>query len=604
MRRGLCSLLAAVALAAPARAQFSELASHAGRVDFLTSGASLTDAQGLLNGANCLEPQASLVIPPLPSGARPALRAAYLFWGGSLVGNDQDYSGSAPLFDTRDITTQAQYEAALSGANSVPSRARAAADTTVDLLLPDGGSLAVTADLDGLFVSTYFKGTAAPCGAEAATGSAINECGVMAFFMARADITAALLAAGGPLAGQYTVAGLRADVCNGREAVCGGPDSCGGLSAVHTNGNASAVLMLVLEDPAWRLRRVVLFEGLAGLSDAAVDLSLQGIAISDPPVGSLAYWVLEGDATISAVGEEYVTVDGGSQLMTLVDDDNPLGNPFNGTINTVQLDPPLPLCASLGLGDGLCGVAGVDLDLFDIRPALAVDATRLDLRVSTGADRIVLGGVYVSVGVFAPVLDLDSRLLLLDDAGSDAHPAGAPLRYVAALSNTGNLPAADARLSIQLPSTVAGFTVEAIPPGSQDLSTHSGGAGGAGVLEVRGIAVDTGKIADVRFSLTPGCNARTAPFTFAAEVTYEAGRFTLAAPAVRVVDDLAGACPPLGPGPGQRPFWQELGMLLEGGGGCDASGARGRRAGALGGLGALVGALFLAARWLRRRGAR
>jgi hypothetical protein len=423
-------LAAGFAWTAPARAQYDsavqELASHFGRVDFVMNGASMTDATGLRNGVNCLLASNSVTIKSESLPTRPFVVAAYLLWGGSLIGNDRDFNSGPDIFTS---TGRADVPADLP---QVVADARAAMDTSVNLLLPgDTDPRAVQADSDGRFISVYYK-TFGP------------EQGNIAFFLARADISALLIGRDrAQLAGTYTVSGLTADVCNGLEAHCTSPiDICSNTGTVHTNGTASFALVLVLRDPALPLRRVTLFNGMQGLNNSATAVHLgEGINVSDPPRGTLVYYVMEGDDGISDSQSdvehgqlhEYVAVDGGSQVLYLHDANNPLGNPFNGTITTVHNSPPLASCLALGLGDGVCGVAGVDIDLYDITSSLRPHARAIDVTFSTGVDRVFIASLVAGVDVFSPVLSEDSRLVVID-ADTDNVPALAPLTYLLAVS--------------------------------------------------------------------------------------------------------------------------------------------------------------------------
>ena len=555
---------------------FRQLATFFGRVDFFTTGASMTDNTGLFNGVHCLEPSASVTVPSFGDTERPSLVAAYLLWGGSLIGND-----GAGEFDTSAITNQEEYQASLLGGGpiNVIQEARSAADIEVELTLP-GQSTAhmIRADPAGLYVHTYYK----PMGPEQ---------GVIAFYLARSDITEIVADAGSQLSGTWTVEGVRAEVCNGLEAICGTGQTCSSMSELHSNGTASFALILVLEEPSWGLRRVTLFEGLHGLANSVLDISLtEGVLISDPPAGRLSFYAMEGDDHIFSVEEEFVRVDGGAGMFTLTDAANPIGNPFNGTINTTRLDPPDPDCP----GGGICGAAGVDIDVFDIQPALAAGADSLHVQVGSGVDRVALANINLSVSVFGPVLDVDSRLFLLD--GATEQPALAPLRYVAALSNTGNLPSTANTLRIHVPLGVSSFSIESLPAEARNESVASGGRHGRGIIDIRDIEVDVGQITDVRFSLMPDCGLRGGELQIEAEVVYEVDGFVMAAPPVLILDDPAGGCPPLG-GPGEGIFWRELGLLLEGGGGCDA--ARSSNRGRPGGWMRVLGLLAMAGLGLR-----
>lgn len=523
-------------------AQMDLVGSYYGRIDFFSSGASFTSPGNLMNGADCLKDSATLNIPSFEAGAAPKLVAAYLYWAGSLFENDGD-----DLFVTADLSCKNQY---LQDVDCDPTnedhmttilkKARESADDTVELLLP-GQEMAQTIKADDISMYGYYK-------------SAGDERGTVAFFMAQADITSLLKEKLSNFSGDYTLRGLTADICNGREASCGGSETCSSLSLPHSNASASFSLVLVLQDPSWRLRRVALYQGLRGLNSSKSIINLDNIAVSDPPNGKLSYYIMEGDATIDSKTDEWIKVNGGAEDILLSDGLNPIGNPYNGTINS----------------NNISGLAGVDVDQFDISKSLKAGSKNVDITFSTGSDRVVLGAVNVSVGVFSPVLEYDSSLVTLDQVSTA--PALEKVHYLATLSNTGNLDA-NAEFIMVIPDGVKEWGIEQIPAGAVDASLVSGGDG-QGIINIKNIAVPSGKVAPIHFYVVPSCKAQETPLVLNSTVTYDEGVFDMDSPPLTVTPDKGDSCPkPLPPDKPDAPlFWQIYGLRLEGGGGCNGLG--------------------------------
>ncbi|MBI5511102.1 MAG: SUMF1/EgtB/PvdO family nonheme iron enzyme [Deltaproteobacteria bacterium] len=604
-----------LALTAPVHAESfaTDGNTRQGRLRYVMTGASMVDNQGLQNGVNCLRPSASATIRPTDLSPRARLVAATLYVAGSLIADDgPDYANPAVnLFVTPGLRADDP-----SQVGAVEDAARAAADTSVELLLP-GAPLPVTvsAPAGSSYVSVYYK----PSGSEA---------GNVGFFVTPIDITQALQNDGrGVLVGDYTVSGLLADVCNGPEAVCNQPPSpptCSTLAgaATHTNGAASFALLLIVEDPELPLHAVSVFEGLISLAGRTVErrLTLRS-PISSPAVGSLTMYGLEGDLLIpDAVvnvgpchAEEYVEADGdldpSQNGRCLVDDDNPVGNIFNSTINMVPAASP-PSCSLAGrpqnccLGDGLCSVTGVDIDRFDISSALAPGASTVRVSVGSGTDRVALAVIVLGVDVFEPVLDVDSQIrvfegqdgALLPVEGGGVH-LGSTLTYSIAVSNTGNVAAHGVNVYVAAPPNTSGLGVVDSPPGSVVILSPTGGDAGTGAVTVSGFDVPAGEISEVRLQLGVPCppnSARSLALTAELSCT-DLPAFIVAAPVIEAGGPGILSCHGIDPD-GPFAVQPEKRSLRGGGANCSVSGAPWL------GLVAMSCGLLLMARGRRRRG--
>ena len=379
---------------------------YTGPIDYLFTGQALTDNTGEVDGVNCLQPNGVLVIDAnmLTPGA--TLLSAQLYVAGSLIDDGLDYPPSEEIF-----TTPANSRADV--AEDVPmlnALARQWASISVDLTPPGATApVKVSTDATASYVSVYYI-------------SSGQEAGNVGFFTTPIDITDVINSSGGGvMAGTYRVGNVLADVCRGQEAVCG-VTTCSQLSNLHTNGTASFALLLVYQDPSLALRTVSIFEGLQNLFANTQSIALvNGGVVSLPASGSLSYFVVEGDLSISGAqsgatcgGAEYVTVHSvppsPAGVVCLNDADNPPGNIFNGTINTLPAGPNPPAGCT---GPHLCGLAGVDIDRFDISTALQPTAGEIDVEISTGSDRIGAAVFALGVDVYAPLLQVDSQFRTL-----------------------------------------------------------------------------------------------------------------------------------------------------------------------------------------------
>ncbi|MBI3179531.1 MAG: hypothetical protein HYZ27_07700, partial [Deltaproteobacteria bacterium] len=548
-----------------------------GRLQFVMVGASLVDNTGLANGVNCLKTSAAAEILAADLPARPLLVQATLYVGGSLIGDDGPDTSDPPqeIFATPGLEANDPLERAL-----VEAAARAAADREVSLLAP-----AALAPASLSAASSYVAVTYIPSG---------SEQGNLGFFITRFDVTQVLRDAGG-LAGQYLVSGLTADVCNGPEAVCDTATNTCALAggAPHTHGAASFALVLVVEDLELPLRSLAVFEGLEMVvgfpSQPPLILSLMPAnPISSPARGGLALYALEGDlgipAIVNAVGpclaEEHLEVDGDldptQNGYCLSDDDNPLGNLFNSTINVQPAPAPPPACNEpperqqlCCLGDGLCGVTGVDIDRFDISPALEPGALEVQVRLGSGSDRVALAQLVLAVDVFEPVLAVDTQVRVLD-AQDDLVAVGAPITYSIAVSNTGNVRATAASVRFAAPVLTRGLRILARPAGAVESVLATGGDFGTGEALVSNFAVAAGEIAEVRVQVVSVCEALLRTLQPAVEVaSAELAPFAVPAPQIVARGPGQGACTGIEPdGPLREPTPPRR---LTGGGGCSQS---------------------------------
>ncbi len=554
---------------------------YTGRLQFVFVGASLVrPAPGTTNGVDCLYKSASAVVRASDLPERPRVRSAFLYVGGSLFGDDgPDYPG-IEIFDTDGISGEADPA-------FVTQRAREAADTSVSLLLPGRVTPVTIQARTTPAVTTFFK-------------SEGTEEGNIAFFMSRFDVTD-LVATNGGLDGAYTVSDVTADICLGTEAVCEDGQTCttqpppgsGRPQGTHTNAAASWALMLVLEDDALPLRTIGLFEGLEQVSGTRNSITLDTVnPISNPAAGRLAFYALEGDLLLAnndpsklpCGADEFIQVNGSisgsGPGLCLSDDDNPIGNIFNSTINSEPRRPDGPTCTTPDTltccgGDGLCGVTGVDIDRFNISQALEPNARRVSVTYGTASDRIALAVMALEVDVFQPSLIADTQIRPLSAVNGKVQ-VGGELLYSIAISNTGNVPATGVRVQMSAPPRVQGFEVLSVPEGSTNLSISGGGGdNNTGRVFVQDFDVPAGQIREIRARMITACDALATELKPVAAVSSaEIPAFNVAAIPVNVNGPGTGACDGLDPNGsfGDDPDFGPQ-RVLRGGGGCSAEAA-------------------------------
>lgn len=558
-----------------------------GRFAFSLIGASLTDSEGLDNGVNCLKAGSSANVPGDGIPARAKLISATLYIGGSLLDDGIDVNAEAGvteevrIFDTPDLN----YDNNPTDNDALRRAALAAADRQVSFH-PPGSTTPITVNtgIENIAVDGFRQ--------QEQTGNSHN----VAFFISAFDVTTVMRNQGrGVLDGQYSVADVRADICFGLEATCGaGQPTCSDISALHTKGAASWALLLIFEDPELPLAAISVYQGAENF-DAALKVALnlgEGSQIADPAAGKLAFYALEGDlkegdpsSAPPCNADEYILVNGhenpGQAGTCLSDADNPIGNIFNSTINGIPATPDTGPCAKehqCCRGPSVCGETGVDLDTFDISDGLSPGAEKIEIELGSGVDHVVLGLVVVSVSLFEPVLELDSRIEVAAATSDGLVQLEAPYDYRITLSNTGNSPASNVKVELSAPRYTEWVDVVSLPPGSVNGSKVTLGRNGTGLLLITEIKVDPGEVAEIRLRLKAGCGAAGRLLTADAEVTLPQGagtapkRFLLPAPELTARGPGLELCPDedrFGP------FASDIsiGRRLRGGGGCSSTGA-------------------------------
>ena len=508
------------------------LTSYSGKVDFFATGASFAVIDDPTDDRpGQLNMVAEVNVPPRRIRQDAKLLAAFLYWGGSLYPTDGDG------IDTPDM----QVELQVPGSDTFQT---------------------VTAD------QVYRAG-------------AIAGFSEVTLYSARAEITELMRQVDGPLPGRYRVQGLDADILFN--------------NFKHTAANASFSIVLVFEQPELRPRAIVLFDGMQEVLGSTVTLSLTGFTVSQVPSGTLTLYAQEGDCNPgpddcamgnNLSGAERVRVIGEdpTRIITLSDANNPPNDIFNRTINTV--DPPK------------INVPGTDIDTFDITGALRAGDQQVTVQITTpnatvsSGELIGLGYVVVGIDVFAPELEVDSRIEVRNARGDTdvAYFPGDPLRVSYIVSNTGNLEADDVELVADMPPNVVGFEVIGEPRDTTVTVDKTGGAHGTGRIVVRDLEVRHGDADDLIVLVESECPLPNG------------GQLILTATITDRMSDVQ-----------ERPFSIEYQVPLRpaticgprfflfGGGGCEAAGAEPATQHSLRPVGLLLLLAGLLLMWRRRR---
>jgi uncharacterized repeat protein (TIGR01451 family) len=575
-----------------------------GRLDFVFVGATMADNTGLPNGVRCLKPSATAHVRPAALPQKPRLISATLYLGGSLIQGSTFAPGDVLFNPPSGLSADSSTDRPIIEALAVQGAAKSVS------FRPPGAAQAVTVSSDqkrGPFISLLYKGSPAYEN--------------LAFFLTPIDVTAVINdAGGGILEGDYEVSGLRADVCKGNDIMCSdvpGAPSCGSAgtgSTIHTNGAASFALLLVVEDLSLPQRSVNVFEGLVDVSGPTGGLAREQVLslsspVSSPASGSLAIYGLEGDLLLPTLpvdagpchADEYVEVDGDldptSGGLCLVDEDNPQQNLFNGSLN--QEPGTGPFCPAGATqpfqccnGPHVCGMAGVDIDRFNISSALVPGVTTVRTSIKSGQDQVYLAALVLGIDVFEPTLQEDTQIRVFDPDTEGNVRLGGPIAWSIAVSNTGNVPADGVQVVMDMPANVTGFTVERLPAGGTDQSVPEGGANGNGRLIVTGFNVQPGKVAEIRVRGSVPCLVARTLAASAKVSSLELAPFTVTAPVLttRGPGLATSACPGLD-ADGPFAVREDPNRALRGGGGCSDTGSSG--------LWAAFAAVFLLA-WRRR----
>lgn len=105
----------------------------------------------------------------------------------------------------------------------------------------------------------------------------------------------------------------------------------------------------------------------------------------------------------------------------------------------------------------------------------------------------------ITTAVLRPDLSISTKVVV-DLNGGEPDP-GDVLRYTITLTESGGAAATGASVLDDVPANVTNFSVVAVPPGSINASTATGGANGNGLLSITGITVPANSSATISFDV-------------------------------------------------------------------------------------------------------
>jgi uncharacterized repeat protein (TIGR01451 family) len=290
------------------------------------------------------------------------------------------------------------------------------------------------------------------------------------------------------------------------------------------NRYAGWAMVVAYASPGEALRNMVIYDGFK----YDPEFKPVNIPLSDfitPASGPVT-------ATLGVYGSDGDRGNPGDVLLlnnTVISDAvNPPNNPFNSSISIrgVNIDTRTPAAVNN---------MNIDVDLFDASNILPNNAVSAMLTISATQEKFLPALVTFSTLVFQPALEMETRV---SDLNGGEVKAGDTLEYTILMTNTGDVAAADARLSVALPagaayvpntiniiSNAGGATGAQTDAAGDDLAEVSGGALavrlGAGASAAAGGDMATGASASVKYQVkVPAAIAHQVVLTNKADVNF------------------------------------------------------------------------------------
>ncbi|MEZ5458985.1 MAG: hypothetical protein R3E65_06645 [Steroidobacteraceae bacterium] len=196
------------------------------------------------------------------------------------------------------------------------------------------------------------------------------------------------------------------------------------------------------------------------------------------------------------------------------------GNEREDNVITVTDVLPAGLTYVSGTGSGWTCAASGQTVTCTRPPALDPGATAPPLTLTVAVDAAAFPSISNTASVTSASFDFDpannsstvvspvlrpdlgsSSKTVVDPNGGEVDP-GDVLRYTITLTETGGAAATGVDVLDDLPANTSGFTLLSLPAGATDASTPTGGANGAGLLDLRGITVPAGGSIAIEFEVT------------------------------------------------------------------------------------------------------
>ncbi|MDF3067133.1 MAG: putative cell surface protein [Polyangiaceae bacterium] len=262
-----------------------------------------------------------------------------------------------------------------------------------------------------------------------------------------------------------------------------------GLNTLESNDPMLGWVMVVFYSlPTDPPRNLTLFDGLDLVSpNGSAQVPITGFLVPnagfDAKLGVIAY---EGESQLAGDALSF----NGTALSNAI---NPVDNFFNSSRSNlgaaVSVAGDLPQLAGTA-----ASMAGMDLDVVNVKPQLAAGATSATIVASTTGDTYMIGGFVTSISTFKP--DFTSSGKTFTDVNGAPILPGDQLEYTVTVTNTGNDASANTVMTDPLPVGVTfvpgSISVSSGPPQTGPLTDATGDDRGEYIAASRTIRVRVG----------------------------------------------------------------------------------------------------------------
>lgn len=507
-----------------------------GNINFVATGGSLRTQPNTVDGC-AIAPTSTATLSGIPAGT--TIVAAFLYWGASTSG------GATPIVDA---------SVTLNGGGVTAARTFTAVFNNGGTLLPYFGAVAnVTTQVTGNGAYTFGGLTVnngpphcAVQGVTAGWGLVVVYAGASERLRAINIFDGLQFFRGNALT--LTPDGFRIPATNidGRVAVItweGDPGNSGSLDGFSESLRFNGSLLDDGLVPAGSDPTLQQFDGTVNTQGVVtahgVDVDTYDVSSLLSPGQQAATTVYSSGGDLVLLAAQIVSVTseprvdlrvtktaatpfavGATASYTLSVANGTAGNEREDNVITVTDVLPAGLTFVSGTGSGwTCSASGQTVTCTRppvLNPGASAPPLMLTVAVGAAAFPSISNTASISSASFdfdtsnnsstvaTPVLRPDlstSTKTVLDPNGGEVDP-GDLLRYTITLTETGGTAATGVGLLDDLPANTAGFTLLNLPPGAINASSPTGGANGAGLLDLRSITVPANGSVAISFEVT------------------------------------------------------------------------------------------------------